>query len=157
MRRKSKIILVLAIASVLVITAWSFWKIDRLRGQAPMAADTVLLSIGSSRIYAEVASAPEEREHGLSYRDSLGEHEGMLFQFAAPGKYGFWMKGMLFPLDFIYARDGRIVEIKENVSPSAIPVPFFPAQSADAVIEVNAGWISRNGIKVGDEAAILSR
>jgi uncharacterized membrane protein (UPF0127 family) len=112
---------------------------------------TESLTVGNAHLTVEVATTPAEQEFGLSYRNSLAPEAGMLFTFATASRQGFWMKGMNFPLDFIYSRAGRVVQLKENVSSAGIPVPFFPDEDIDSVIEVNAGWIVSHGIKVGDK------
>lgn len=114
---------------------------------------TVELMVGSVPLKVEIASSEAERSRGLAGRAGLAENEGMLFLFAQAGRYGFWMKGMRFPLDFIWLHNGRIVEITANVPPpleeNAEPIVIFPSAHIDAVIEVNAGWAKRHQIDIG--------
>lgn len=108
----------------------------------------------------EIADSPEERERGLSGRESLLKNRGMLFVFSASDNYSFWMKGMKFSLDFIWIEGKKIVEISENIKPEdydpALTLPDEPAKNlisknkADKVLEVNAGTVKRLGIKTGD-------
>ena len=113
-----------------------------------------VLAIGSAQIMAEVRQSEAELELGLSYRPSMGETEGMIFIYKEPQKVLYWMKGMQFPLDFIFVVNKRIVEIVEQVSEPSRDNPVektvVPTQLVDMVIEVNAGWVSRNQVKVGD-------
>src|SRR4030042_2848822 len=53
----------------------------------------------------ELAVTPEEREEGLMFRKNLDSDKGMLFIFEKEGKYGFWMKKTLIPLDIIWIDD----------------------------------------------------
>ena len=115
------------------------------------------IRIGSLTIQAELARTPEERAQGLSGRDSLPEGEGMLFIFQQEGLPSFWMKGMRFPLDFIWiSRDLRVVDITENVPPPG-PDGALPTYEPDAAVlymlEVNAGVVRMTGIDVGDTVA----
>lgn len=107
-------------------------------------------------VLAEIARDPVARARGLSGRKSLPELGGMLFSFDAPDSYGIWMKDMRFPLDIVWMRDNRVVDLVENA-----PVPeggvrdshlavFTPDVPADSVLEVNAGFVSRYNIKIGD-------
>src|SRR5258707_1048264 len=43
-----------------------------------------------TRVRAEVAATEAERERGLMLRTSLGELDGMIFVFDAPGLHAFW-------------------------------------------------------------------
>ena len=113
------------------------------------------MSIGGHALSVEVAQTPEAQAQGLGGRASLGADNGMLFVFPGPGKVGFWMKDTLIPLDFIWIRDGKVVEITANVQPEPnLPDPalhiYRPAELIDSTVEVNAGWAAKNQIKVGD-------
>ncbi len=113
----------------------------------------------------EIANNPEDRERGLSGRDSLALNKGMLFVFPEPDNYSFWMKDMNFSLDFIWINNDKIVEITENVKPedypsalnsaqSSLPKNLVPKNKADKVLEINAGTVKRLNIKVGDKIEI---
>ena len=115
--------------------------------------------IGSKIIEVEIADTVAARARGLSYRDSLGENNGLYFIFDSPGNQAFWMKDMNFPIDIIWIKDDKIVGVAENVMPQpgaqlwqlksySSPVPV------NRVLEVNAGWFAKNGIKIGDEAKL---
>jgi uncharacterized membrane protein (UPF0127 family) len=112
--------------------------------------------LGEADIVLEIASTPEARWRGLGGRDSLPQDQGMLFVFDGPARISFWMREMRFGLDFIWLRDNIVVEFTENVPP---PEPgtadaelkiYQPSQTVDMVLEVNAGWVAKNAIKVGD-------
>ena len=106
------------------------------------------LMVGKARVKVEVRETEEGRQQGLSGRDSLGEDEGMLFVFEEPGYHKFWMKGMKFDLDFVWIDKDQVVEITERV---AAPTVLTPKQPIDKVLEVNSGWVEKNGVKVGDK------
>jgi uncharacterized membrane protein (UPF0127 family) len=149
----------IAVSIILVVGLGAiFVRLALMRTYPPkprpaLAASAV--SINGYELELEIAATPAERERGLGYRDSLAPDGGMLFSFSSPGKHGFWMKGMRFPLDIIYLRGTEIVETKENVQPSSFPVPFFPSVDVDAVVEVNAGWVKNHGVKLGDTLDFL--
>lgn len=107
---------------------------------------------GNIIVEVDIAASDPTRERGLSGRESLGEDEGVLFLFAIPAQYTFWMKDMRFPIDALWIKDGAIVDISIDVQPpqpgQEIPV-FFPAVPAEAVLEVPAGFARRHGLKLG--------
>src|SRR4026208_1251957 len=73
------------------------------------------VTINGHTLNIEIAQTQIEREKGLSGRDTLPENSGMLFVFDKPDYYAFWMKDMKFPLDFIWIRDQKVVQITEGV------------------------------------------
>lgn len=153
MRRTSNVILTVVLAGALVVIIGStFSIIERLIDNTTtlVTPERVSLEFNGSRVSVEVASTPSQQELGLSYRESLAPDAGMLFSFDVPARPAFWMKGMNFPLDFIYMRRGIVVELKESVPNAIIPAPFFSNEEVDAVLEVNAGWVKAHGVKVGD-------
>jgi uncharacterized protein len=107
------------------------------------------LTAGMHRIRAQVADSPEERAIGLMHRAEMPANEGMLFIFEVAQKQCFWMKNTLMPLSIAFlADDGRIVnldEMKANTTDnhcSTAPVRY--------VLEMNAGWFTKKGLKAGD-------
>lgn len=113
--------------------------------------------IGDVTIKVDVADTIGKQRQGLSGRKSLDADHGMYFPMGQSARYSFWMKDMNFPLDIIWIREGKIVDISENV-PHPIgdhpPVSVQPKEPADAVLEVNADFTEKHGIKIGDETKI---
>lgn len=113
---------------------------------------SVNISVGEASLRAVIADTQEERTRGLSSRPSLSQEEGMLFVFEDEGKHSFWMKDMRFPLDILWIdKEKRVVEITLNVSPDSYPGRLIPSVPVLYVLEVNAGWTERNGIRIGDK------
>ncbi|MEK6880536.1 MAG: DUF192 domain-containing protein [Nanoarchaeota archaeon] len=99
----------------------------------------------------EIADNSIERARGLMYRESLDENSGMLFVFDKEGKYSFWMKNTLIPLDIIWIdSDDRVVYIQENVLPCETDEceSFVNDKSALYVLELNAGKVKELGIEI---------
>ena len=88
---------------------------------------------------AEIRNTPPGRQLGLMYRNDF---EGaMLFVFEEPGRYGFWMKNMRFPIDIIFLDEGmEIVDTFENVPPCyEEPCPLYtPSSDAKYVVEIKS-------------------
>lgn len=112
------------------------------------------VTINEATFGVEVVEDEEERVKGLSDRDDLPEDQGMLFIFDKPSYYSFWMRGMKFPLDIIFILDDKIVAIYEDLQPAQDDDPNPPQWGADVVadkvLEINAGLVKENDIKVGD-------
>ncbi|OHB20571.1 MAG: hypothetical protein A3J67_00320 [Parcubacteria group bacterium RIFCSPHIGHO2_02_FULL_48_10b] len=111
------------------------------------------IKIGNAVLAAEVAASPQKKAKGLSGRNALGENEGMLFVYDAPGMYGFWMQGMKFDLDFVWIRDDTVVGLTTYVSvpeegSGNLPA-YYPPEPADMVLEINAGSVDKFGIGKG--------
>lgn len=102
-------------------------------------------------INVAVADTPEERTRGLSKREILRDDEGMIFVFDTIDRHQMWMKDMYFPIDIMWLDENfRIVDIVTGASVSSYPNTYTPRSSAGFVLEVNAGFVNRNNIKIGD-------
>jgi uncharacterized protein len=112
--------------------------------------------INNKTISVEIANTEKKREKGLSMHQPLSNDEGMLFVFDNPGNYGFWMKDMLFDLDFIWIFNNKIVEITSDVSHNDQRRVYQPKMQVNSVLEVESGFVKRNQIKVGEQIKILS-
>lgn len=111
------------------------------------------VTIRTTLYQVEIADNDNSRAQGLSGRKSLGTNTGMLFIFQAKDRYAFWMKDMLFPLDFVWIDGNKIVDLTENVPPplTATYLPqYVPKFPVDKVLEINAGDIQKHGFTVGD-------
>lgn len=89
---------------------------------------------------------------GLMYRKEMSDGAGMLFIFERQKKLQFWMKNTCIPLDMIFIdKGGTIVAIEEN-TPTLSTDTFGPKRcDAKFVLEVNAGWARKNGVKPGQK------
>lgn len=102
-----------------------------------------------------IADTPEERSTGLAGVASLPPQEGKLFIFKQEGRWGFWMKDMLIPLDIIWIdNSGSIVHIEENVRPDSYPAIYASPVPARFVLEVNAFFVATFNVSVGDQVTI---
>jgi len=109
------------------------------------------VELGGHVVGVTIANTPETRARGLSGRMALAPDEGMLFMFPEDGRYGFWMKDMLFSIDILWLSDeGRIVSMVQNLSPETYPKTFEPEQAARSVLELRAGWVKEHGVQLGD-------
>lgn len=116
---------------------------------------TSFVEIGNVRVNVQIASTTEEQIQGLSNKEYLPSDEGLLFVYDRSGFHSFWMKDMNFPIDIIWIGDGRhVVDVTENLAPETYPETFSPADPAQYVLEVNAGYVQENNIEKGDKVLI---
>jgi len=147
---KNVLLIISAIILILVVTV-----VVRFVSQKPLVKNE--LTLRGSIFKVEVADTELSRMRGLSGRQSLGKDEGMLFMFPVSAKYTFWMKGMKFPLDFVWIQNGYVMGVTTNVPTPTSTLDFAtygPPSSVNQVLEVNAGTAERLGIKVGDAAEL---
>lgn len=111
------------------------------------------MHVGVTPFVVEVASTFIDRARGLSGHAPLGRNDGMLFVFPTPSAGAFWMDGMLYPLDFIWIANGRVVGVAENAPPMNVGgyKLYYPPVPVDYVLEVNAGTVKKFGIGVGNK------
>lgn len=123
----------------------------------PQALNSRELIINDKKIKVEIADTQEKRSKGLGGRESLASDSGMLFIFGRLDKYPFWMKGLKFPLDFVYIQDDKVVDLRPGILPPGagakdedLPI-YVPREAVNKVLEVAAGTIGQLSIKVGDK------
>ncbi|MEM9526736.1 MAG: DUF192 domain-containing protein [Bacteroidota bacterium] len=98
----------------------------------------------------EIADDEESIVQGLMYRDKMEENQGMLFLMPSVKPQAFWMLNTYISLDIIFiGADKRIVKIRENTVPRSTDQVTSVAPAA-YVLEVNAGYAQRHGLKEGD-------
>ncbi|MEN9647466.1 MAG: hypothetical protein RLY57_270 [Candidatus Parcubacteria bacterium] len=113
------------------------------------------VTLGRAALHVLIADTEERRVKGLSYRESLGKDQAMLFVFDEPGKHGIWMKSMKFPIDIIWLDSNlHVIHIVKEASPRSFPEVFEPKDDASFVLEVNAGFSEKHDIGIGSELVL---
>lgn len=109
---------------------------------------TTTLRVGMRLIKVEVAQTPQEHMIGLMGRQSMGNHEGMLFIFPQSSKQCFWMKNTLIPLQVAFiADDGTVVNLDEMLPETENS--HCSNQAVRYVLEMNKGWFTKQGVQAG--------
>ena len=146
----------------LILFAFPFFLLSfTIHAPKPTFRHQATARLNGYEFQLEIAGTPSARSRGLSGRGALADGTGMLFLFDQPAVQSFWMKGMLFPLDFIWLRGETIVDLTQNVMPPSPGTPdsllprIIPSEPVDRVIEVNAGTISRFKFEPGQAVQIL--
>lgn len=122
--------------------------------------DDAKLTINNVTLDVEIADTDQKRARGLSGKEKIADGEGMLFTSTFSSYPVFWMNEMLFSLDFIWINKDLIVDITENVPAPLADTPqnellkYSPKAPADQVLEVNAGYVAKNNIKIGDKVTV---
>lgn len=116
-----------------------------------------VLKLKDRKINIQIAENDAEWYQGLSDRDNLCSECGMYFIFPAKDKLDFVMRNMNFPLDIIFIADDKIINIAENLAPEGTrPRNIYSSnEKANRVLEVNAGYCNKYGIKAGDSVLDL--
>ncbi len=100
-------------------------------------------------VKVEVADEMHERQRGLMFREHMDADAGMIFLFERPQQLSFWMHNTLLPLDMIFIRDDMsILGVVENATPRTDDPRQVPGLS-QYVLEVNAGYAARHGVRAG--------
>jgi uncharacterized membrane protein (UPF0127 family) len=108
----------------------------------------VKLQSGMYLLDVQVAQTPEQRAIGLMNRQSMPEHEGMLFVFERSDTQCFWMKNTLLPLSAAFIdNNGNIVNI-EDMKPQSLDA-HCSARPVKFVLEMQQGWFKKRGLKGG--------
>jgi uncharacterized membrane protein (UPF0127 family) len=143
-RKSAKILMVALILGALL-------RPGRLPGEeiSPYGNPLLTLTLGGVQVKAEVVQSPEKIYLGLSYRPELPEGQGMLFLMPGLEVQYFCMRGMQFPLDIIWIKEGWVTGLAKNV-PADFSGQVASPGPVDRVLEVPAGFSDRQGIRVGD-------
>ena len=147
---------IVLIVIALGISAWYFWGMSRACNP-PLP--TQVITVGGSTFQAELATTGIEQMCGLSGRTGLDDGKGMLFIFGSPGTQTFWMKDMNFAIDMIWISGNTVAGFAQDapapVSGTQIwQLKLYGSPSfLDKVLEVPAGTVAKDGIKVGDQVS----
>jgi uncharacterized membrane protein (UPF0127 family) len=122
-----------------------------LAAPVPTPARVELSPPGESAVTVEVevVDTPESRQRGLMFRKQLAPMSGMLFLFERPEQHTFWMHNTLVPLDMVFIKsDWTVLGVVENATPLTDAPRSVPGES-QYVLEVNAGFSRRYGLRAG--------
>ncbi len=109
---------------------------------------------GAAGVDAELVRSEHDTMRGLMYRKSMGADRGMLFDLRVRDDHKFWMHNTCIPLDLVYIdSDGLVVGIVEN-APTLDDGSRGVGCPSRYVLEVNAGWTRRHGVKAGQRASL---
>ncbi|OGH11700.1 MAG: hypothetical protein A3B38_03355 [Candidatus Levybacteria bacterium RIFCSPLOWO2_01_FULL_36_13] len=137
---------------MLVFTLFGLFLFQNLSKKSYVFIDTI-------RFKAEFAETQKSKEIGLSKYKSIDNDFALVFPFEKNTKPVFWMKDMLFPIDIIFVKDYKIIQIYSNVpnptdNNGQLPL-YTPKNEANIVIEINSGLSKKYNFKEGDQIKII--
>jgi uncharacterized membrane protein (UPF0127 family) len=119
----------------------------------PPAVDSynqINITVNGIHLVADIASTNDQRSKGLAVKDDLKESEAMLFVFPKENEYGFWMKGMKFPIDIIWLDSNReVVHVEHSLEPCTSCQTYKPDAEALYVLETVAGFAEEHDVQRG--------
>lgn len=146
-----------AIAAVIVLGSAVFFQ--SRSAETAYGDNHHRVRVGNAEFWVGYVADEASRARGLSGRDSLGSHEGMLFFFPSAATYGFWMKDMRFDIDIVWIRGLRVIGVSERAlaprSPEDFLETYYPPDAVDMVLEIGAGTARELGIDAGDAVSLF--
>lgn len=145
-------------AIVAAVVVWVVVYNRQVAPSSPYLDGTVTLA--GQVLNIQLADDLSEQSAGLANRPSMAENEGMLFVLAKVSTPEFWMKDMLFPIDIIWIRDGKVVDIDSRVGTEPGETDndrkrYLPKEEVNMVLETKASWAEKNNLSIGDEVKIV--
>ncbi len=114
-------------------------------------ANSTQSAYSSHNFTIELATTPEQRAHGLMFRDNIADNHGMLFYSGKEELLSMWMKNTLAPLDMLFiSGDGTILHIVRRATPESEDIISFDKPAA-AVLEIKGGMADKLNIHTGDK------
>jgi len=114
---------------------------------------------GTVTLRVELALSPDQRTMGLMERRQLDEGVGMLFVHDSiqPAEAGFWMFRTRIPLDIAFLDEGGVIRAMRTMTPCETTLAqgcptYAPGVPYRYALEVNAGFLARHGLTIGDSA-----
>jgi uncharacterized membrane protein (UPF0127 family) len=113
------------------------------------------ISIDKVKIKVEIAESPDQHSHGLMFRKSLSDNEGMLFIFPEEEPRGFWMRNTFVALSIgFFDAKKKLIDIQDMAPVKSEmetnPPVYNSAGPAKYALEVAQGWFARKKVKIGD-------
>lgn len=111
----------------------------------------LVLTVRGVSLSVELAVSEMNRQQGLMYRYKMDPNSGMLFVFDSSNHLTFWMKNTYISLDILFLNENFVVK---HIDTFTTPLSLKPIHSkfpAKYVLEVPAGFVLNNGVRIGDE------
>ena len=103
--------------------------------------------------FVAVADTENERVSGLMNLKKMPKKNGMIFLFDKPELVQMWMKDTFIPLDMLFVRGDKIINIASNTKPLSKEI-ISSQNLVDKVIEINGSEAIKHNIQVGDKILI---
>jgi len=143
--------LILVVAIIVLSIGGRFYAAWWPKGEVKIAGQSVKVLI---------ADTDKHRFRGWSKEKDMGNYGGMLFVYPVTGQHAMVMRDMNFALDIVWLDGLAIVDMAPNLPPEpgyseAQLTPYFSRLPSNLVLELPAGFIEKNGLKIGDKVEII--
>jgi uncharacterized membrane protein (UPF0127 family) len=113
------------------------------------------------RVALQLAVSAEQKSMGLMERRRLADDAGMLFVYDStqPPDAGFWMYRTRIPLDIAFLDSAGVIRAVRSMTPCTATIAqgcptYAPGVPYRFALELNAGFLTRQGIGVGDSVLL---
>lgn len=137
------------ILATLGVVFFVYQKIVGEKEEVSIDGTSRIVQIAEKSLFVEIAASEEAIKRGLSSVSKIEDRKGMLFVHQFVDTHTYNMNDMKFDLDFIFINQNQVVDIAKSVS-HRYNGTIKGAVGYDKVIEVNADWVRKNNIKIGD-------
>jgi len=112
--------------------------------------DVPLLRADTGEVVAHVqmklAITAPEQHHGLMFKSSMPDDDGMVFLYTNPSKRVLWMKNTLIPLEVgWFTRDGQLQEM-HHLHAEDLTYRYSDRNDITMGVEFNEGFFERHGL-----------
>lgn len=137
------------ILATLGVVFFIYQKIVGEKEEVSIDGTSRVVQIAEKSLLVEIAASEEAIRKGLGGISEIEDRKGMLFVHQFIDTHAYNMSDMKFDLDFIFINQDQVVDIAKSVS-HRYNGTIKGAVGYDKVIEVNADWVRKNNIKIGD-------
>jgi len=108
-----------------------------------------------TQIQMQLAVTPPEQHHGLMFRTSLGDDQGMAFLYTQPSKRVLWMKNTYIPLEVAWlSKDGNVREV-QHLYPKDLTYRWSEHDDITTGIELPEGFFEKRKLADAPESLRL--
>lgn len=113
----------------------------------------VILKIGKTMVPALLTETEEEQSRGLMYHEA--PTPVMIFSYDKPKINMFWMKNTPAPLDIIFCKDNKVIDIKQGMPYSEKIISNYSL--SDLIIEMPFGSCKDRNIGYSTTVEIIEK
>ncbi len=105
------------------------------------------------KVSCEVADTDAKKIKGLQMHTALKHDHGLYFPYAGQHDVTFHQGTVPFPLDIMFLREGKILQIESNTKVGGSD--RWSCNGCDGVIEVSGGFCAHENVDVGDQMILF--
>ncbi len=109
----------------------------------------VTVQVDNVNARVEVAVTPQQRQHGLMYREFLGKDQGMLLIFPEPQAVSLWMLNTPIPLDVGFFDRQGVLRSVMRMQPDGGDRLYHSPPGILYALEMNRGWFDHYALRPG--------